>query len=373
MDLRDVSLARPIVRRLRRIAATSRTIGSAIGGRPADGAVAVSYGHLHVPALEEHAGGGVIKLQHLQRLYPNRAYRFNILYLVSSRLPEGAPDLARAAQRKGARVVLNQNGVAYPAWYGQGWERVNAPMTELLVLADHVFYQSRFCKESADRFAGTAAGAWEVLYNPVDTRAFVPAARPAAALTLLLGGTQTQEYRVVTALDVLARVARVRPDVRLLVTGGIRWRGGARAARRAVEDRARVLRVLDHIEFVGPYTQTDAPAIFQRADILLHTKCNDPCPTVVLEAMASGLPVVYSRSGGVPELVGDDAGIGVPADVSWDRDIPPSAEAMADAVMRIAESPERYRAAARQRAVDCFDVRPWVERHRDLFERLLTS
>ena len=35
---------------------------------------------------------------------------------------------------------------------------------------------------------------------------------------------------------------------------------------------------------------------------------NDPCPNVVLEAMACGLPVVHAASGGTVELVGDEAG-----------------------------------------------------------------
>ena len=99
-----------------------------------------------------------------------------MLYLVSSRLPEGAEALAYWAQRKGARVVLNQNGVAYPAWYGDGWQAVNAPMRELLTRADHVFYQSEFCRQSADRFAAPAGGRQEILYNAVDTHAFTPMA-----------------------------------------------------------------------------------------------------------------------------------------------------------------------------------------------------
>ena len=52
-------------------------------------------------------------------------------------------------------------------------------------------------------------------------------------------------------------------------------------------------------------------------------------PTVVLEALASGLPVVYSASGGTPELVGDDAGVGVPAPLDWEQDHPPAPEALA--------------------------------------------
>ena len=112
-----------------------------------------------------------------------------------------------------------------------------------------------------------------------------------------------------------------------------------------------------------------APGIFQRAALLLHTKYNDPCPTVVLEALASGLPVVYSASGGVPELVGPDAGVGVPAELDWDRDRPPDPQVMAAAVLRAAQDAERMAMAARSRA-EAFDVEPWLDRHQQVFEAL---
>ncbi len=83
---------------------------------------------------------------------------------------------------------------------------------------------------------------------------------------------------------------------------------------------------------LGEYAQRDAPAIFRQAHVLLHTKVNDPCPTLVLEAMACGLPVVYPRSGGTVELVGDEAGVGVPHPDGFERDEPPPPEALAEAV-----------------------------------------
>ena len=73
----------------------------------------------------------------------------------------------------------------------------------------------------------------------------------------------------------------------------------------------------------GEYAQRDAPAISGERTSS-STRRYRPCPTLVVEAMACGLPVVHAASGGTAELVGDVGGIGVPHRVSWERDEPPS-------------------------------------------------
>src|ERR671939_1598584 len=125
--------------------------------------------------------------------------------------------LVRLARRRGATFAWNQDGAAYRGWYGDGWQLVNAPRARLLHEADHVFFQSAFCKLSADRFYGERQGPWEVLHNPVDTRRFTPVARPRRPLTLLLGGNQYQRYRLEAALATLAQL----PEARLLVAGAL--------------------------------------------------------------------------------------------------------------------------------------------------------
>jgi glycosyltransferase involved in cell wall biosynthesis len=364
-------LLAPAVRVARVARAHARGFGAYLAGAPAHGKVCVSYG-IDVPRSDEPAVGGIVKLQQLARAFPDDRRRFNVLYLVSSRLPDGAVALADWAHRKGARVVLNQNGVAYPAWYGDGWERVNAPMAALLARADHVFYQSAFCRQSADRFVGPSRGNDEVLYNAVDTDRFAPAQKREArrALTLLLGGSQDQWYRFESAVRALVLLVAGGLDAELVVTGRLGWKthGAARAeAQRLIEQ----LGLNGRVELIGPYSQRDAPAIFNRADVVLHTKYNDPCPTVVVEALACGRPVVYSNSGGVPELVGTDAGIGVGTEQTWDRDVPPSPEALAEATARVQQRWSTYAAAARRRAVERFDVQRWLTRHRQVFEALV--
>ena len=338
-----------------------------------DGVPHVYYGYAHIPRKTEHARGGIIKSQILQDLFPNSPSLFNLLYLVSSRIPYGAVQVAGAARMKGAHLVWNQNGVAYPAWHGPGWKAVNAPLATLLHAADYVFYQSEFCRRSADRYLGVRKGPWEILYNPVDTDTFTPAVSDPDPrhLVLLLGGNQYQFYRLSTAFHVLAEVLRHRSDAKLIVTGRLCWLADeAKAARIAVR-LASELGVQERVHFLGPYSQRDAPDIFRQAHLMLHTKYNDPCPGAVIEAMACGLPIVYSDSGGVPELVGKEAGRGIPVEMNWDKDLPPDPKAMAAAVLDVAEHREELSAAARRRAKEQFDIRPWLQRHREVFEGLV--
>jgi glycosyltransferase involved in cell wall biosynthesis len=322
--------------------------------------VRVFYGRDRMPGRDEPAYGGLVKLARLAETFPNDPAGFSVLYLGSSSRPHDSRALIRLAGRRAAAVLWNQDGVAYPAWAGARTDRINRPLAHGLHAADHVLFQSEFCKVSSDRFLGERQGPWEVLHNPVDTQHFVPG-EPPAEPTLLLAGNQYQRYRLETALETAKLLG-----VRLLVTGRLSW---SAQAEREGRELVRRLGVEPLVELAGPYSYADAPALFRRASLLLHTKLNDPCPGAVLEALACGLPVVYSASGGTPELVGSDAGIGVPAEADFDHERPPDPAALAGAVSRVLERLPELGPAARERALR-FDLAPWVERHRILFEEL---
>ena len=353
----DLSLARAA----RYGRAASRWARLLVAGRAKPG-VRVFYGHDLVPAPGERAAGGTAKAQKLASRFPNRPTDFSILYLGTTWLPRDLGPLLRIARRRGARIVVNQDGVAYPGWAGDRVDALNEPLREALFAADHIVYQSEFSRLSASLYLGEPDAPSEVLYNAVDVVHFTPAqSPPAGGPVLLLGGDQTQEYRLELALRTLAALTPQQPDAQLLVTG------------RLVSEIAPLVDALGlagRVHLVGGYDQRDAPSVFHRAHLLLHTKVKDPCPTLVVEAMACGLPVVHPASGGTVELVADDAGIGVPHPDTWEHDVPPAPEELADAVERVLGDLPAYSAAARARAVERFSLEPWLARHAEIFERL---
>ena len=333
-----------------------------VSGRPAPG-LRVFYWHDRIPEPGEAVAGGTAKFQRLATRFPNHPTSFSLLYLGSTWLPRDLSWLLRVSRRRGVPIVLNQNGIGYPGWAGAGVEDFNRPIRCALEAADHVLYQSEFCKRSADEWVLPARGTWEILHNAVDVNHFTPAERaPAAGPILLLGGDQYQAYRLELGIRTLAALVPGHPGAELLVTGRIVA---------PVDPLVEELGLQGRVHVLGRYSQEDAPEIFRRAHLLLHTKVNDPCPSLVIEAMATGLPVVYARSGGVPELVGEEGGIGVAHPDGFERDEPPSPDALAEAVSRVLERRSGYAAAARARAMERFALEPWLDRHAELFAQLL--
>ena len=97
----------------------------------------------------------------------------------------------------------------------------------------------------------------------------------------------------------------------------------------------------------------------------------DPCPTVVIEALASGLPIVASVSGGLPELVPSSCGELIPAPLSWEELVTPTGEQLAAAVEALLPRLLKVARAALLHAEASYDRAKWVERHAAIFHRVL--
>jgi glycosyltransferase involved in cell wall biosynthesis len=147
------------------------------------------------------------------------------------------------------------------------------------------------------------------------------------------------------ALVVGALQDRKRPDLALLAlsTAGpelkLVFAGPDRGLQADLREQARLLGLADRVEFAGHVAPDELAALYRGANCLVFASRYEGFGLPVLEAMASGAPVVATRSSSIPEVAGDAA-------VLVDGD----AEALASGIERAVSERDRLVAAGLERA-----------------------
>lgn len=163
-----------------------------------------------------------------------------------------------------------------------------------------------------------------------------------------------------------AEVAKRRPDARFLVCGG--ELAGYEAYAAGVKRLAGELGLHGRIHFTDwTYLLDDIPEVMASLDVFVHTSIRpEPFGLALVEAMATGKPVVASNSGGVPEVV--------EANVSGVLVEPGDSRAVAGAVVDLLANPSRaaaFGAAGRLRAERLFEVGAYVEKVQALYASVI--
>ncbi len=206
---------------------------------------------------------------------------------------------------------------------------------------------------------GLRAERVHTIYNGVETGRFQPRVSDGSLRREL--GLSAEDFLVLTVgqiglrkgQDVLAdaavRLSRGLPSARYLLAG---QRFSEKAESRAFEER-----VLQTLESLGKGRlcvlgyRDDVPRLMNAADVLVHPAHQEPLGRVLLEAAASGLPIIATDVGGTAEILRDgESALLIP---------PGDAEALADAMLRMASAPDlrtRLAANARRRIVANFSI-----------------
>jgi glycosyltransferase involved in cell wall biosynthesis len=158
-------------------------------------------------------------------------------------------------------------------------------------------------------------------------------------------------------LESAARVSSNADAVRFVIVGdGI--------LRTEMENYARELSITDRVIFTG--WRRDLPRIYAGMKVLVVCSDNEGTPVSAIEAMASGVPVVATRVGGLPDIITDgETGYLVP---------PRDPEALAGAVLRLLQDPElasRMGQASQTMARERFAVQRLITDTETLYLRLL--
>ncbi len=221
------------------------------------------------------------------------------------------------------RVILN---------YHSGEARDHLARWGVLVhpwlrLADEIVVPSDYLRVVFARFGYRA----RVIPNVVDVSRFRYRERQPLEPRLLSTRNLEPHYGVDVVIRAFSRIRHRYPEAKLVIAGG----GSQRASlERLVRELA-----LDGVSFIGSYAPAEAPGIYESSDILLNASVIDNQPVSVLEAFASGLPVVSTPTGDIGTMLQDGAaGVVV---------MPHDPEAMAAAVTELLEDPPRARRIAR--------------------------
>jgi glycosyltransferase involved in cell wall biosynthesis len=179
-------------------------------------------------------------------------------------------------------------------------------------------------------------GRYRVVPNVVDPSIFHPGDRRTSGPLRLLNVASLDEKKRHT--DLLDAVARLKLDYTLEIAGE-----GELADR--LQGRAEYLG-LDRVRFLGAQSQQQIAERMRAADVFVLSSEFENLPVVLLEATASGLPIVATDVGGVPEIVDDTNGILVP---------PRDPAALAEAIETVADR-EFDRDALAARARDRYGI-----------------
>jgi glycosyltransferase involved in cell wall biosynthesis len=141
----------------------------------------------------------------------------------------------------------------------------------------------------------------------IDLNVFRPAraGERAGSPSVLFLAALERRKGVDTLLDAFALVARSRPDVRLRLAG-------SGSLEDEIRSRIRGEPLAGRVDVLGQVAREEVPALLRSSTLLCLPSLGEPLGMSALEALATGLPVVATNTGGLADLVPDEGGRKVP-------------------------------------------------------------
>ena len=313
------------------------------------------------------AGARFIPLRHVRR-DPHALHDLLGLLELARLMRRERPDIVHANSSKAgllgrlaaapARVpvrVFTVHGWAFKAYSGAAsalyrWaDRLTAPLTTVTI-----------CVSERERSAGVAARTCRaartvVIPTAVDAAATVPSRRDGRPPRIVTVGRLAAPKDPVTLVRALAALHDVPFSAHIVGDG---------PERPVVESEIRAAGLEPAVELMGE--RQDVPQLLAHADVFVLSSRSEGAPISILEAMATGLPVVASAVGGVPEIV-DDGTTGVLVPPGDPAALAAAIEPLlADATLR-----DRLGDAGRARVRERFDLAQLRRAHVELYTREL--
>ena len=165
------------------------------------------------------------------------------------------------------------------------------------IFASHIVYQSEFVREWWTKKGWFTSAASTIIYNGVDLDIFSPTKSDATKISLLCveGNIDYTPYAI-DLLNYLHDELVEKGDYEsLIVYGGF-------------EKPENQFKLNPKIEYKGKVSAGEIHKVYKDA-VYLSLDINAACPNTVIEALASGIPIIRYDTGALKELVGENSGI----------------------------------------------------------------
>jgi glycosyltransferase involved in cell wall biosynthesis len=198
----------------------------------------------------------------------------------------------------------------------------------------------------------------DVIPNGVELERFTPAetAKKPQILRLLTVGRLSVTKRVEILINVVEILQREGCEVRLKIVGGGQL---LQKLKQIISEK----NLADIIELTGRIDAEDMPKVYRQNDIFISASMQEGMSNAMLEATASGLPLITTRCEGVDELIADNGIIVNNA----------NAEEIAKAVRKLADDRQLYKqmAIAAGRQAQKFTWNKVASKYIELYHKIL--
>jgi glycosyltransferase involved in cell wall biosynthesis len=281
-----------------------------------------------------------------------------------------AKSFINVAKKHNIKIVLNQNGVAYPSWAGKKFDLINNKLRFFFNNADFIIYQSKFCSISANKWLNKSNKKSSIVYNPIDCDKFKNSYKRVynkkSICKLLVSGSHLDFERLYYPLMTLNRLNDLNFNAELYIFGPI----GSNKLSNKLKEHIIKYNLKNKVYLKSSYFQSEAVKIYNEHHILLHLKHNDPSPTVPLEALSCGMPVLAPKSGGMPEIVINNSGKLVKSNSDWYKYPLLDVIEIADSLIEIWKNYNLYSENARTVAFKNFNSKDWLVKHKEIFTKV---
>jgi glycosyltransferase involved in cell wall biosynthesis len=231
-----------------------------------------------------------------------------------------------------------------------------------MLLADRIIVLTEEYREELQRAHGWLfrSSKVTVIPNGIDTSVFAPPAVPQAAATTVLRLGMAARFSFSKRQDmlvaVMGRLAAWRPELSVELT-----LAGDGSELERVKTLAAASPLASRIRFEGLLSENDIAPWLRELDFYVHATDAETLSTSLLQAMATGLPIIATNISGVRNLLG--------AAEEYGRCVENDVDAFARAILEFVDDPARCVALgqrARARMVDRYSHKVMLQRYLDV-------